>query len=160
MRSPRWSENLCAPIRLWPSRPTAFDFCVRSANRTASTLCWWKTSGELWIAGVYARLASRSDALKVARGFIHWTTKPYQLRRDSDAPPQISLVEIDATPVEQSPVLFLEGLEPMMLALTFDIANYIRKLRFADREGAVTTPPSEGTSAKRFVEPQTRPALH
>ena len=80
--------------------------------------------------------------------------------RRTDSSPQIPLVVIDAMPVEKGPVLLLEGLPAVVFALSLDVANDIRQLGLAHGEGTVTILPSEGTSAKRFVEPQTGPALH
>ena len=63
-------------------------------------------------------------------------------------------------PVKKGTVLLLEGLPTVMFALSFDVANYVRELGLTYGEGAITILPSEGISAKRFVEHRLDPPFN
>jgi hypothetical protein len=78
--------------------------------------------------------------------------------RRTDSSPQVPLVVINAMPVEKGPVLLLKGLSTVMFTLPFDIPNHICQLGLAYGESTISILPGKGTSAKRLVEPKTRPA--
>lgn len=62
--------------------------------------------------------------------------------------------------VENDSVLLLERLPVMMFPLRLDVSNDIRQLGLAHGEGTVSILPSESTSTKRVVKPQTRSAFN